>query len=126
MKVLLVKLSSLGDVIQTMPVVNDVLTALPDAQIDWVVEEAFAPLVGRVQGLRRVLPIGQRRWRKSFFQAETRAERRAFAAHLQTHTYDAVIDFQGLIKSALVAPSVRKGSVGMRLRGVSGDCCSAA
>lgn len=125
MKVLLVKLSSLGDVIQTMPVVNDVLTALPDAQIDWVVEEAFAPLVVRVQGLRRVLPIGQRRWRKSFFQAETRAERRAFSADLQTQTYDAVIDFQGLIKSALVARTARLSARGFRATYANGsEACS--
>ena len=49
MRILIVKLSSLGDVIQTMAVVPDLLAVFPDAQIDWVVEEAFAPLVARVR-----------------------------------------------------------------------------
>lgn len=103
MKVLLVKLSSLGDVIQTMPVVQDVLRAWPQAQIDWVVEEAFAPLVERVEGLRKVLPIAERRWRKTRWSRATRQECSAFLLHLRADRYDAVIDFQGLIKSALVA-----------------------
>jgi heptosyltransferase I len=114
MNILLVKLSSLGDVIQTMPVVSDLLQVYPDAKIDWVAEEAFAPLVTRVQGLRRVLPIAQRRWRKTRFQAHTRAERQAFITKLRTQAYDAVIDFQGLIKSALVARQARLAPGGFR------------
>lgn len=107
MRILIVKLSSLGDVVQTMPVVHDIRQAFAQAQIDWVVEEAFAPLVQEVSGLRRVLPIAQRRWRKSWFSASTRHERAAFAKQLQDQAYDAVIDFQGLVKSALVARSAR-------------------
>jgi heptosyltransferase I len=107
MKILLVKLSSLGDVVQTMPVVQDILRHWSDAQVDWVVEEAFAPLVAQVQGLRRVLPYGGRRWRKSKGDAAAQpavlAERKAFDDRLREETYDAVIDLQGLIKSALVA-----------------------
>jgi len=114
MRVLIVKLSSLGDVVQTVPVVHDLRQAFPQAQIDWVVEEAFAPLVQEVSGVRRVLPIAQRRWRKSWFAAPTRRERSAFAKLLHEQAYDAVIDFQGLIKSALVARSARLVSGGFR------------
>ena len=114
MRVLIVKLSSLGDVVQTMPVVHDILQAFPHAQIDWVVEEAFAPLVQKVAGVQRVLPIAQRRWRKSWFAAPTRRERAAFAKLLREQAYDAVIDFQGLIKSALVARSARLEPGGFR------------
>jgi heptosyltransferase-1 len=114
MKVLFVKLSSLGDVIQTIPVVADLKQAFPDVVIDWVVEEAFAPLVERVEGLRRVLPVAGRRWRKSRWSAESRRERRAFVTHLQSESYDAVIDFQGLIKSALVARQARLTPGGFR------------
>ncbi len=125
MKVLLVKLSSLGDVIQTMPVVNDMLTAMPDAQIDWVVEEAFAPLVERVTGLRRVLPIAERRWRKSRLDPATRQEKAAFKNRLQEEQYDAVIDFQGLIKSALVARQACVTATGFRATYANGsDACS--
>ena len=125
MKVLVVKLSSLGDVIQTMPVVNDILCAHPEARIDWVVEEAFAPLVERVRGIRRVLPMAGRRWRKSRFHPATRQERAAFAAELRGQDYDAVIDFQGLIKSALVARQARLAPGGFRASYANGsDACS--
>ena len=103
MNILIVKLSSLDDVIQTMPVVYDLARQFPDAQVDWVVEESFAPLVHRVPGLRRVLPLAQRRWRKSRWNEHTRREREQFRSTLRLQSYDAVIDFQGLIKSALEA-----------------------
>ena len=103
MKILLVKLSSLGDVVHTLPVVQDILGAMPDAHIDWVVEKAFAPLLTQVQGLQRIIPCELRRWRQSFWTAQTRREWRAFKADLQSSHYDAVVDLQGLSKSALVA-----------------------
>jgi heptosyltransferase-1 len=114
MKVLFVKLSSLGDVIQTIPVVADLKRAFPDVVIDWVVEEAFAPLVERVDGVRRVIPMAGRRWRKSRWRAQTRVEQKAFLTILQSESYDAVIDFQGLIKSALVARQARLTQGGFR------------
>ncbi len=107
MRILIVKLSSLGDVIQTMPVVEDVLRAFPQAEIDWVVEEAFASLVRRVQGVQRVLPIAQRRWRKDRRSPVHVQEREAFEHALHLESYDAVIDFQGLVKSAWVARKAR-------------------
>jgi heptosyltransferase-1 len=123
MNVLIVKLSSLGDVVQTLPVVADIHAAVPNAHIDWVVEEAFEPLVSRLlgeRGLARVIPCGLRRWRKAglkgWFSPAIRTERAAFQARLQSKTYDVVIDCQGLIKSALVAltaklaPGGRRGS----------------
>ncbi len=125
MKILLVKLSSLGDVIQTIPVVHDLRLAFPGVVIDWVVEEAFAPLVARVSGVRRVLPIAERRWRKSRWQAATQRERKAFLADLQREAYDAVIDFQGLIKSALVARRARLAPGGFRATYANAsDACS--
>ena len=114
MDILLVKLSSLGDVVQTMPVVHDLLQQFPGAQIDWVVEEAFAPLVQRVQGLRRVIPMAGRRWRTTRFSPATQAERETFQLQFQSQLYDAVIDFQGLIKSALVARQARLKPGGFR------------
>jgi heptosyltransferase-1 len=125
MNILIVKLSSLGDVIQTIPVVQDVLLHFPEAQIDWVVEEAFAPLVSRVRGVRRVVPVAQRRWRKSRWSAQTRAERQAFWQLLQAQAYDAVIDFQGLIKSAWLARGARLLPGGFSATyGNASDACS--
>ncbi|MDW5442840.1 lipopolysaccharide heptosyltransferase I [Polaromonas sp. SM01] len=116
MKILLVKLSSLGDVVHTLPVVQDILAAHPGAQIDWVVEKSFAPLLTPLvgTGLRRVIPCEIRRWRKSFWIAATRAEWRAFKQQLQAEAYDAVIDLQGLTKSAVVARLARLGAGGRR------------
>ncbi len=103
MKVLLVKLSSLGDVVHAMPALQDIRQARPGAQIDWVVERGFAPLVRRCAGVGRVIECELRRWRQSPLSARTRAEWRAFKAELQREQYDAVIDLQGLAKSALVS-----------------------
>ena len=125
MNILLVKLSSLGDVVQTMPVVSDLLLAYPSARIDWVVEEAFAPLVERAQGVRTVFAIAERRWRKTRYAADTRRQRAAFFTGLQAQAYDAVVDFQGLIKSALVARQARLAPGGFRATYANGsDACS--
>jgi heptosyltransferase-1 len=114
LKILIVKLSSLGDVVHAMPAVQDIRRVLPQAQIDWVVERGFAPLVRRCDGVNRVIPCELRRWRKSPFSAATRAEWRAFKAELQREAYDAVIDLQGLSKSALVAWLARLAPGGRR------------
>ena len=114
MRILIVKLSSLGDVVHAMPVVQDVRHALPLAQIDWVVERGFAPLVRRCEGVSRVIECDLRRWRKAPFAANTRAEWQAFKHVLQAEAYDAVIDLQGLSKSALVAWLARLAPGGKR------------
>lgn len=116
LKILIVKLSSLGDVVHTLPVVQDILAARPDAQIDWVVEKAFAPLLTPLvgQGLRRVISCEIRRWRKTFWTADTRSAWGAFRCELQAEHYDAVIDLQGLTKSAVVARLARLASGGKR------------
>ncbi|MCF8159927.1 MAG: lipopolysaccharide heptosyltransferase I [Polaromonas sp.] len=114
MKILIVKLSSLGDVVHAMPAVQDILRAMPEAQIDWVVERGFAPLAQRCQGVHRVIASDLRRWRKAPFSADTRRAWRAFKAELQLEPYDAVIDLQGLTKSALVAWLARLRPSGRR------------
>jgi heptosyltransferase-1 len=102
-RVLIVKLSSLGDVVHAFACVQDIRRAYPTAQIDWVVERAFAPLVARCEGVQRVIPCDLRRWRKNYFSPQNRREWSAFKADLQAQAYDAVIDLQGLTKSALLA-----------------------
>ena len=114
LKVLIVKLSSLGDVVHAMPAVQDLRQALPQAEIDWVVESAFAPLVAHCEGVGQVIPCDLRRWRKSPFAAQTRLEWRAFKQALQAQAYDAVIDLQGLTKSALVSWLARTTPQGRR------------
>jgi len=114
LKILIVKLSSLGDVVHAMPAVQDMQRALPDAQIDWVVERGFAPLVQRCQGVHRVIACELRRWRKTPLSFETRRAWVAFKAELQQQQYDAVIDLQGLTKSALMVWLARLNDGGKR------------
>ncbi len=114
MKILLVKLSSLGDVVHTMPALQDIRRTLPQARIDWVVERAFAPLVERCDGVGRVIGCELRRWRKAPLAAQTRSQWRAFRDELRAEAYDAVIDLQGLTKSALVARVARLAPGGKR------------
>jgi heptosyltransferase-1 len=114
MKVLVVKLSSLGDVVHAMPAVQDLRAALPQARIDWVVERGFAPLVRRCEGIERVIECQLRRWRKSPLSRDTRHEWRAFRTELQSRSYDAVLDLQGLTKSALVAHTAHLAPGGRR------------
>lgn len=103
MRILIVKLSSLGDVVHAMPAVSDIRAAFPRAQIDWVVERGFAPLVVRCSAVNRVIVSNERRWRHALLSRDTWAEWSAFKSQLRETPYDAVIDLQGLIKSALVA-----------------------
>jgi len=114
LRILIVKLSSLGDVVHAMPAVQDIRRAFPQAQIDWVVERGFAPLVRRCAGVNRVIACELRRWRKSPFSTQTRMAWRVFKAELQREHYDAVIDLQGLTKSALVAWLARLAPDGKR------------
>lgn len=102
MRLLLVKTSSLGDVIHNLPVVTDLRAQFPDATIDWVVEENLAGIVQLHPGVRRVIPVALRRWRKALFGSATWREMRNFRESLQAERYDLVIDAQGLLKSALI------------------------
>lgn len=114
MRVLIVKLSSLGDVVHTMPAVQDIRACVPDARIDWVVEKGFAPLVARCEGVAETIPCELRRWSKSPLSHETRSEWRTFRRQLRGQRYDAIIDLQGLTKSALIARAARTSEGGRR------------
>lgn len=112
--ILIVKLSSLGDVIHALPAAQDVRRAFPQARIDWVVERAFAPLLRRVTGLNDVIECDWRRWAKAPLSADSWRGWRDFRSRLQARPYDAVLDLQGLTKSALVARTARLSPTGHR------------
>ena len=103
MRILLIKTSSLGDVVHNLPVVSDLRRSYPEAAIDWIVEEGFLDIPRLHAGLRQVIPVAIRRWRQSFLSPATWREIRAFHKTLETLDYDLVIDTQGLLKSALIA-----------------------
>ena len=110
MRVLVVKMSSLGDVIHTLPALTDAATAVPGIRFDWVVEEGFAEIPTWHPAVERVIPISLRRWRRHLGKALTSGEVRRFFVALRGCRYDRVVDAQGLIKSALVA-SLEQGRV---------------
>ena len=109
MKVCVIKTSSMGDVIHTLPALTDAQKAIPSLSIDWVVEENFAEIPRWHSAVNRVIPIALRRWRKSPFSIQTRNEWKNYRILLQAENYDVVIDAQGLIKSALCATRFAQG-----------------
>ena len=116
MRILLVKTSSLGDVIHTLPAVTDAARALPGIRFDWIVEEAFAEIPSWHPAVERVIPVAMRRWRKNPFARATRAEWKTFRATLDAAPYDFVLDAQGLIKSAWLAVKARAPVHGLDFR----------
>ena len=102
LKILLVKMSSMGDLVHNLPLVSDLLAYAPDAQIDWVAEEAYAPIPALHPGVRRVLPVAWRRWRKQLGHAAAWREMGEFRAALQAERYDLILDTQGLWKSLAI------------------------
>jgi heptosyltransferase I len=101
-RILLVKTSSLGDVIHNLPVVDDILAQFPEAQIDWVVEESFADIPRLHPKIHKVFVVAFRRWRKQLFSKSTWVEIAKFRVNIKQNKYDAIIDTQGLLKSGLL------------------------
>lgn len=109
MRVLIVKTSSMGDVLHTLPALTDAVQALPGIRFDWVVEEGFAQIPSWHEAVERVIPVAIRRWRKAWFSAPVKAERKAFRDAVRAVRYDAIIDAQGLVKSAALVTRLAHG-----------------
>ena len=103
MRVLVVKTSSLGDVIHALPALTDAMRAIPGLRADWLVEQAFAEIPGWHPAVETVIPVAVRRWRKQPFALKRDPLWQAFHRTLKTRQYDLVIDAQGLVKSAALA-----------------------
>lgn len=108
--ILLIKTSSLGDVLHNLPVVTDIYRHFPRARMDWVVEESFAALPLLHPQIRCVIPVAMRRWRKSWWTA--RDEIGKVFHTLRDTPYDFALDTQGLIKSALITRCVNAEKFG--------------
>ena len=107
LRILLVKTSSLGDVVHNLPVASDIHRHYPEAAIDWIVEESYVSLVRLHPSIRRVIPVALRRWRRRMLATATWQDIGEFRRLSRSENYDAVIDTQGLVKSALIARSAR-------------------
>ncbi|WP_153099637.1 lipopolysaccharide heptosyltransferase I [Paraburkholderia hayleyella] len=101
-RVLVVKVTSLGDVIQAQPVVADIQRAFPGVKVDWAVDEAFAEVTQWNQGIDRVLCAPLRRFKKARHWADFQAIA-ASLAELRAERYDVVLDIHGVYKSAIIA-----------------------
>ena len=106
MKILLVKMSSMGDIFHTFPAVTDLLQHRPDVELHWVVEDAFAEIVSWHPGVKKIIPVSLRRWMK-MRNWQAWKEFSAWKKQLQQEQYDLVIDAQGLLKSLIVARSAK-------------------
>lgn len=113
MRVLLIKTSSLGDVVHTLPALTDARRAIPGIQFDWVVEEGFAEIPAWHPAVAQVIPVAIRRWRKNLLQTLRTGEWRRFKARLRETRYDLVIDAQGLLKSAWLTRYVKAPVAGL-------------
>ncbi len=107
MNILLVRVSSLGDVLHNLPIVADIHRHFPDARVYWVLEEGYVSLVKLNPHVRKVIPFALRRWRKGLGDAAVRAELRGFFRDLRAEQYDYVFDTQGLIKTGIVMACAR-------------------
>lgn len=102
-RILIVRTGSLGDIVHTLPAVSTLKHAFPQAQLDWVVERQWAPLLARNPHLARVQELETHAWRRR--PASSATWRSVFTAIrvLRARHYDSALDFQGLLKSAVIA-----------------------
>lgn len=118
-KILLIKTSSMGDLIHNLPIVTDIKRWSPDCRIDWVSEETFGDVPALHPGVDNVIPVALRRWRRSIHNIKTIKEIVNFLYILRDTKYDYILDSQGLIKSALItrlANGIRYGFNRQRAR----------
>ncbi|HEV8541614.1 MAG TPA: lipopolysaccharide heptosyltransferase I [Verrucomicrobiae bacterium] len=112
MRVLLIKMSSLGDVLNALVGVTDAVRARPEITFDWVVEEAYLDIPGWHPAVQKIIPIALRRWRKELLKTLRTFEWLQFRKELRRTKYDVVLDAQGLYKSAWVGGHARGSLVG--------------
>lgn len=102
MRVLIVKLSSMGDLVQALPAITDAAKAIPGITFDWAVDESFAEIPQWHPAITTVYKTAHRRWRKNLWSVINSGELKQFYQSLRTIEYDLVIDAQTNIKSAVV------------------------
>ncbi|MCF6765539.1 lipopolysaccharide heptosyltransferase I [Thiotrichales bacterium 19S3-7] len=112
-RVLIVKTSSLGDVIHTLPAITEAKKQYPDIIFDWVVEESLQEIPKLHPAVDKVIPVAIRRWRKHWLKHLKNKEIQEFIKKLKSNNYDLIIDAQGLFKSALITKFAKGKVVGL-------------
>lgn len=110
MKILLIKMSSMGDIFHTFPAISDIKKNFPSAEIDWIVEDSFKEIVDWHPAIHKVIPIHLRRWVKQRSKKHWQ-EFQTWRRELRTETYDYIIDAQGLLKSAVIAKCAKSHGI---------------
>ena len=108
-RVLVVRVTSMGDVVLTLPAISDMVDQLPGIQIDWLVEKPFAAIAAMHPGVQTVHAASWRKWRKSLWRRETRQALSDFRQRLRQTRYDLVLDFQGQIAKSVVLGKMARG-----------------
>ncbi|MEA1989495.1 MAG: lipopolysaccharide heptosyltransferase I, partial [Pseudomonadota bacterium] len=112
MRILLIKMSSMGDVFHTFPALSDAQANVPGLVVDWVVEKSFAEIPKWHPVVDKVYPIELRKWRKTLLKKKTHEEIKVFFEEVNQTQYDLIIDAQGLLKSAWVARKINAKTAG--------------
>jgi heptosyltransferase-1 len=102
MRVLLIKTSSMGDILHTLPALTDAQKAIPDIVFDWVIEDTFVDIPRWHPAVGEIIPVALRRWRKGLFSKETQTALLQLRQRLREREYDLILDAQSLVKSALI------------------------
>ena len=106
-RILIIKTTSLGDVLHTLPAVSELLLYSSNITIDWVVEDSFSEIVEWHPGINRIWKVSIRKWRRNLFSLNTWKQILNFVRSIRSEKYDLVIDAQGLFKSALILLLIR-------------------
>ncbi len=106
-RILIVRTSSLGDLVHMLPAISDIARHVPSAKIDWLVEEAFVAIPGWHPAIHAAIPVAHRRWRKHWFKPQHRHERALLKARLGAQRYDVILDMQALLKSVWLVRQAR-------------------
>jgi heptosyltransferase-1 len=118
-KILVIKTSSLGDIIQTYPTLSYLRSKFPHGQIDWIVESPCAELIQAHPHINSAFLINTKSWRRSLFNAGTFKEIGDFRQRLRAQVYDVIFDLQGNLKSGMILSQARgKDKVGFGWRSV--------
>ncbi|HEX4898978.1 MAG TPA: lipopolysaccharide heptosyltransferase I [Pyrinomonadaceae bacterium] len=118
MRILIVRLSAMGDLVQTLPALTDAAKAIPRIKFDWVVDESFVQVPSWHSHVENVFPTAMRRWGKNWVEAFQSGEPQALLKRLRATNYDLVIDLQGGFKSALASRLAKGPRAGHDSRGV--------
>ena len=118
MRILIVRLSAMGDLVQTLPALTDAARAIPQIKFDWVVDEAFAQVPTWHSHVENVFPTALRRWGSNWIEAFQKGEPQSLVKQLRARKYDAIVDVQGGFKSAIAARLAKGPSTGHDRSGI--------